>query len=264
MAYTKWGSGNNILFCFHGYSHSRSFFEPLVSPLADNYTVYSFDLFFHGDSNLYIEGCPLEKSDIEELFNPFLVNLQIDKFTVLGFSIGSRFALSLCELFPHKIHKLILLAPDAIKENFWFKLSTGSSVARRFFKNIIDAKMVYSYMPHLAKRMRWIDEKVYRFAITQLDTKSKREKVYHSWLAFRKLVFDKKGLIKLFKGNQIKVFFIMGKYDYVIKPFPVIRFCKSAGICKHYMVPATHGKILESMVNNQQLLHIVFNDQQPL
>ena len=261
MAYTKWGSGNNILLCFHGYSHSRFFFTPLVAPLADGYTIYSFDLFFHGDSNLNNERYPLEKSDIGELFNSFLVNFQIDKFSVLGFSIGSRFALSLCELFPGKINKLILLAPDAIKENFWYKLSTGSPVTRRFFKSLIDAKFVYSFMPQLAKRMKWIDEKVYRFVNTQLDTKLKREKVYHSWLAFRKLAFNKRELIKLFKRNQIEVFFITGKFDHIIKALPIIQFCKKAGLCNHYDVPAAHGKVLEALVKDRQLFFRIFNGQ---
>jgi pimeloyl-ACP methyl ester carboxylesterase len=46
------------------------------------------------------------------------------QYLLMGFSLDGRIALSVLELMPAGVSRLVLLAPDGLKINFWYWLST--------------------------------------------------------------------------------------------------------------------------------------------
>ena len=46
--YRQFGSGNKLLFCFHGYGRDSDSFNFLDTPLGDQYTIIAIDMPFHG------------------------------------------------------------------------------------------------------------------------------------------------------------------------------------------------------------------------
>jgi pimeloyl-ACP methyl ester carboxylesterase len=55
------------------------------------------------------------------------------QLTLLGFSLGARIALTLYEANPEKVERLVLLAPDGLKVNFWYWLATQTWIGNKLF-----------------------------------------------------------------------------------------------------------------------------------
>ncbi|HEY5824200.1 MAG TPA: hypothetical protein VIT44_07545, partial [Cyclobacteriaceae bacterium] len=60
LHYIKSGSGPKSLLLFHGFGQDHRSFDDLTIVLAGEYTLYSFDLFFHGESSWRNDEEPME------------------------------------------------------------------------------------------------------------------------------------------------------------------------------------------------------------
>lgn len=197
------------LLMFHGYGQNASIFKDIEG--------YSFDLFFHGKSEWSKGEEPLEKSDWKELMTEFLHDNNIERFSVLGFSMGGKFALATLEAFPDRIDKVILLAPDGIKTSFWYSLATYPIAFRKFFKGMISNHQRFLRIATMSKKLGLIDKGVLRFVQTQMDSEEKRKRVYYSWVVFRHLRFDIKKLSALITRHNIDAKIFIGRHDKIIK-----------------------------------------------
>lgn len=207
LNYTK--NGNRPLLMFHGYGQDASVFR--------NIEGYSIELFFHGNSIWHRGEEPLEKDEWKQLVSEFLEKNQIQKFSLLGFSMGGKFALATLEAFPERVEEIILLAPDGIKTSFWYSLATYPIAFRKFFKSMISNHPRFLRIAKTAKKLGLIDKGVLRFVETQMDSEEKRKRVYYSWVVFRHLKFDIDKIKSLINKHNINLKVFVGKYDKIIK-----------------------------------------------
>lgn len=215
LAYQKSGHGEKVLLLFHGFGQHHKVFETLTEALSPQYTLYAFDLFFHGHSK-WIDETPLEKETWREIMIQFLAENKIERFSVLGFSLGGKFTLATLELFPDRIGQVFLLAPDGIKTNFWYSLATYPLLLRRFFKSMILKPGRLHAITSILHTLRVVNNGLLRFAESQMDTQEKRERVYYSWVVFRHLKFEMKTIAGLIQDYSIQLTLIVGKHDKII------------------------------------------------
>src|SRR5688572_20735740 len=104
LHYQKLGHGTKVLLAFHGFGQNSDYFLPVAEALGEQFTIYAFDLFFHGNSWLEKEHAPLTKEFFTSLLQRFLAKEKVEKFSVTGFSMGGKFALAVLESFPERIH----------------------------------------------------------------------------------------------------------------------------------------------------------------
>ena len=116
IAYRKLGAGPAILVAFHGFGQSSGVFRPLERLLTSQFTIFAIDLFFHGHSE-YNKNQLLTKPNWYRLMDAFLRAQGITRFSLMGFSLGGRFALTTVEAFAERIDQLFLMAPDGITQN---------------------------------------------------------------------------------------------------------------------------------------------------
>ena len=216
LSFQKTGSGDKILILFHGFGQHKQIFDELTSELESQYTLYSFDLFFHGTSQWNRGEQALEKETWRTAMHQFLSENKIEKFSLLGFSLGGKFALATLELFPEKIERVFLLAPDGIKTNLWYSLATYPLLLRRFFKSMILKPNRLHKLVGVLQKLNLVDKGLLRFAESQMDTQAKRERVYYSWVVFRHLKFDMRTISHLINSNSIKLTLLVGRYDKII------------------------------------------------
>jgi len=216
LAYRKSGYGNKALLLFHGFGQHHQAFAALTDTLAPYFTLYAFDLFFHGSSKWNEGEQPLEKEMWKEILRQFLEEHHIEKFSVLGFSMGGKFALASLELFPHQIEQIILLAPDGVKTSFWYSLATYPLVLRKFFKSMILKPGRLHAVTTVLHTLHLIDHGMLRFAESQMATQEKRERVYYSWVVFRHLQVDIRQIAELINASSIQLLMIVGKHDKII------------------------------------------------
>lgn len=216
LFFTKTGTGDRVLIAFHGFGQSNQAFHTLASELSDIYTLYAFDIFFHGQSSWSLREQPLEKDFWSRMMNKFLEEQSISGFSLLGFSMGGKFALATLEAFPERVEKIFLLAPDGIKTSMWYSLATYPVALRNLFKSMIQKPQRFNAIARFAHRIGLIDKGILRFTESQMNTVEKRERVYYSWVAFRHLTFDMNVIAQLIHQHNTKLIMILGKFDKII------------------------------------------------
>jgi pimeloyl-ACP methyl ester carboxylesterase len=216
LSFTKTGTGDQTLIAFHGFGQSSHVFAELAASLSDSYTIYLVDIFFHGNSAWELSEQPLEKEFWNRLMNKFLDEQSVATFSLLGFSMGGKFAMATLEAFPGRLKELFLLAPDGIKTSMWYSLATYPVAFRNLFKSMIKKPQRFNAIATFAFRTGIIDKGILRFVESQMNTEEKRKRVYYSWVVFRHLTFSLDRIAGLINEHNIRLVMILGKFDKVI------------------------------------------------
>ncbi len=225
LHYGKAGAGLVPVLMFHGFGQHHRVFESWVEALGHQYTLYSFDLFFHGQSHWHSREA-LEKTDWQEIMTLFFKQESITDFELVGFSMGGKFALATLELFPTKVKKITLLAPDGIKASFWYRLATYPVATRYLFKTMISHPGRLRALAYITRALRLVDTRLLRFAEHQMSTEEKRNRVYQSWVYFRHLQFNQNNIAGIINRNRISFTLWMGRHDHVIRERDMEPFLK--------------------------------------
>ncbi|MGE0771710.1 MAG: alpha/beta fold hydrolase [Cyclobacteriaceae bacterium] len=244
LSYQKAGSGSEALLQFHGFGQDRTAFDSLLSSLGTRYTIYSFDLFFHGNSEWGHGEHPLEKAFVAEMMNAFLESLSIDRFSVMGFSLGGKVAFTMAETMTNRINTLYLMAPDGISTQFWYSLATYPLVFRKYFRGMITHPGYFSSVVKLASKLRLVDRGVLRFANSQMNTEEKRRRVYLTWVVYRHLKFDLPQLARKIAEQQAKLVMIVGRFDKIITATNVKGFVAQIPSGSLHIVDAGHNDLI--------------------
>jgi pimeloyl-ACP methyl ester carboxylesterase len=203
---------------FHGFGQDNNSFQSLMTVLSPQYTAYVFDLYFHGQSTWAHSEDALEKDHWKETLQQFFVENKIEKFSLAGYSLGGKFVFATLEAFPEKTQAIILLAPDGITQNFWYRLATFSQPSRKMFKSMVDHPERFQSVARMLFWCGLVKKGVLKFAEFQMNTREKRARVYYSWVVFRHLKFDLDKLAKIINRHKIPLTVVVGQYDQVIKP----------------------------------------------
>jgi pimeloyl-ACP methyl ester carboxylesterase len=244
LAYQKIGEGNKNLLFFHGYGQNHQVFRDKAEALRDSHTCYLFDLFFHGESEWGYGEKVLTQDFWTALLQSFIIEQKIDRFSLVGFSLGGRFVFATLEVFPTKIDEVFLLAPDGVKTSFWYSLATYQIVFRKLFKSMILHPNRFYSIAHFINRVGLVDKGLIRFAESQMKTEEMRNRVYYSWVVFRKLQFYMPTIAKLLNENNIRSWLILGKFDKVITVDNMNRLLKHLQSCELQLLDTGHNGII--------------------
>ena len=248
LAYRKSGHGEKVLLLFHGFGQNKQIFDDLAHALDEQYTLYAIDLFFHGNSQWSEGEVALEKKEWLEIMTRFLAENKIERFSVLGFSLGGKFALGTLELFPTRIDQLFLLAPDGIKTNFWYSLATYPLLLRNFFKSMILKPGRLHSLTSILYTLKIVDNGLLRFARSQMDSREKRERVYYSWVVFRHLKFDMKEIASLLLKHSVRLTLIVGKHDKIITTENMQRLLRHVKDHQLIVLDTGHNGVIEGSI----------------
>jgi pimeloyl-ACP methyl ester carboxylesterase len=248
LHYIKSGSGSKTLLLFHGFGQDHRAFDDWTETLTSDYTLYTFDLFFHGQSDWSKQEGALEKEMWREIIELFLTANKIEKFSTLGFSMGGKFALALLELFPNQLVEIFLLAPDGIKTNFWYSLATYPLAFRKFFKSMIAHHGRFLAVARVAHKLKLIDRGVLRFVEFQMNTEEKRKRVYYSWVVFRHLKFELDEIASLLNEKKIPTTLIIGRYDKIITAKNMEPFVKKLHTIRFEVIDAGHNDLIAKSI----------------
>lgn len=225
LHYDILGRGPNILLAFHGAGQTgASCFQPFVKYLGEYYTIYAFDLFFHGQSKGLNGGDDFSDDDVltkalwEKVVQDFLATHAISRFDVAGFSLGGRYALATVEAFPSRIDRLILMAPDGVVEHPLYVLATRFAPARWVFRQLVRNPEPLFAVAELARRLHLIPKNLVYFVRYMLDTPQERQRLYRTWVSLRYLSFPIESLYKNLMASHVEVWLFAGKYDTVFPP----------------------------------------------
>lgn len=214
--YYKMGNGIKTKLAFHGFGLDGSSFKPIADSWSNVYTIYSFDLFYHGKSHWGEPNNKLTKQQWQKILQAFFQKEKINDFSLMAFSLGGKFALTTLELFPHKIKEITFIAPDGIKTQMWYNLATYPLIFQNYFKTMIVKPNRFFKILNLVKSVGLLDKSISKFAASQMNSARKRRRVYYSWVIFKDLKSDMKYIGKLVNTHNIEVTMFLGSYDKII------------------------------------------------
>jgi len=251
--YYKSGNGKKTLITFHGFGLDGSSFHPITSQLPD-YTVYSLDLFYHGKSYWNDNEKALTKSYWHQLLKAFLDKMSIDKFSILCFSLGGKFALATIECMPKNIEKVICMAPDGIQTNMWYSLATYPYIFRNLFKKMIVKPSLFYGLLNFLKRFGLVDKGISKFAASQMNSRKKRRRVYYAWVIFKHLTFDMEKLASIINQHDIKVIMILGHYDKIITKKGMAQLLDQLEDYELEIINSGHNDLIKNVSKQNELL----------
>ncbi|MEQ8241141.1 MAG: alpha/beta fold hydrolase [Cyclobacteriaceae bacterium] len=215
LHYVKHGSKSKVLLCFHGFGQEHGLWKNYLELLSDDYTIYLFDIFYHGKSTRLANY--LSKDEWNQEIQEFLKKENIDRFSLLGFSLGGRFCLASYIDFHHKIDRMVLLAPDGIHRSFWYRLA-NSFLGNRLFKYLMYTPEKFERFVNVFKGTGIVRQSLIKFAERELGTMHDKDKVYKTWTYFSSLQVAPILWQQLSKEHANEILIILGKQDSIVRP----------------------------------------------
>jgi pimeloyl-ACP methyl ester carboxylesterase len=216
--YGKAGAGAILLLCFHGYGESAESFSFLEKTVADEFTLFAIDFPFHGKT-IWNEGLVFTPEDLANIVEKIIeeISFQNPKIFLLGFSMGGRVALQVLQSIPNKVQKIILLAPDGLKINFWYWLATQTSFGNKLFHFTAKRPSWFFLLMNTADKLRLVNQSVFKFANHYLHDKQMRNELYNRWTVMRQFKPNIKKIKQDIRSNNIQLRLLYGKFDKVIR-----------------------------------------------
>ncbi len=245
LSYVKHGNKDDVICLFHGFGQDKDVFRPWLHFLEKKYTVYSFDLFYHGESTRPYKA--LSKNEWIEDFRKFIKDNEIETFSLLGFSLGGRFAIATAIGFNVRVNQLFLLAPDAIYKTPWFRMAT-SPVLKWLFKYYMLNPNKLDKLIQRNLKLGLISRYMADFVQRELGVPENRKRVYVSWNYLKPLGYSHRQLRKHFKNSSFNKTLILGNKDIVIPPNKILPILKDCGFEVTVLDKKHHQLVKEDVV----------------
>ena len=262
LSYIRFGSGPNVAVCFHGYGEDATSFSFLERHAGNEFTFYAPDLPFHGETT-WPDTKPFTHVDLENVVNEMLhqehsIINEKTKLTLIGYSMGGRIALGLFQSKPAIVERLVLLAPDGLKVNFWYWLATQTWIGNSLFAFTMKHPQWFFGFLKLLDKLHMVNASIFKFVNYYIGDKDARRLLYARWTTLRKLRPDLRKIKSLAKGNKTIVRLAYGKHDRIILPVRGKKFCKDIEeFCVISVIPSGHQVLHEKNIHEilPALLH---------
>ena len=114
IAYQKEGKGKQVLIFVHGLSSNSDAWYRNIEVVKKDFICIAIDLPGYGRS--YKNADEFTATYFAEILKEFTEKLKINKFTLVGHSMGGQASIKFASKYPEKLDKLILIAPAGIEE----------------------------------------------------------------------------------------------------------------------------------------------------
>ncbi|MEM6642171.1 MAG: alpha/beta hydrolase [Bacteroidota bacterium] len=245
LVYEVFGTGNQILLAFHGFGQDRKIFGPWARILREDFKIYAFDLFYHGESTRRQDY--LSKEEWKHWLEDFLQKEGIDHFSVLGYSLGGRFAIAAAMSFPDRVEALYLIGPDGIFLTPWFRLATTPGL-RWVFKLFMYHPNVMARLLNFNSRFEVINPYVIDFIKKEMGDTASRKRIYRAWNYFKTLGYKKDALVECLKHSTFSKLLIVGEKDQIIKPSGILPLIKEIAGFEVVTLPLKHHQLARPQV----------------
>jgi pimeloyl-ACP methyl ester carboxylesterase len=244
ISYYRFGNGPKQAVCFHGYGETATHFEFFAKYAGNQYSFYAIDLPFHGNTE-WREGLNFTIAElqqiVEEITNKHIPKpeTQNSKLCLLGFSLGGRMALRLYEAVPEKVERIVLLAPDGLKVNFWYWLATQTWLGNKFFAFTMKKPHWFFGFLKLLNRLKLINASIFKFVNYYIGDAEVRRLLFARWTALRNIQPNLKKIKEQIIVHKTPTRLLYGKHDRIILSSVGETFKK--GIEEHCTISVIHS-----------------------
>ncbi len=240
--YLQYGTGQTVIVALHGYGESAESFSFLYPLLSISYHIIAIDLPFHGSTE-WKEPIFTDK-DIIGIIDDILnqTGFKGCNFILMGYSMGGRVALSITENLPLRVTRLILLAPDGMTVNFWYRLATQTSQGKKLFRFTMNNPKWFFTLLRVANTGNLINKSIYKFVLQHIHDEQVRTDLYHRWTCLSSINPNLKKIRTVIKQEKLPVQLLYGKHDRMILPEKARHFCRGLDQhCRLHIIDAGHN-----------------------
>jgi len=225
LHYLQMGAGSKVLLAFHGYGERASVFSVFESSLGNDYTILSFNLPHHGNSD-WPAGVALSEHHLNILVGEVLLRFGVPHISLMGYSIGGRVCMGILSCAADKIDKMLLLATDGLVINYYYYFFARTYLGRSLLKVALHRPHSSTSIIDFLRTIRLLPLTQYRLVMGTMQQERNRQLLLHAWPALRLLVYSPSVLRTIINKHSIKVILVMGLYDRVLPPKLAINFVK--------------------------------------
>lgn len=209
------GSGPRVTVCLHGFGEFARTFDPLSAALP-GYTLVAIDLPWHGETS-WQDGLDMEVAELLRIIRS-IPEVGDGSFGLMGYSMGGRISLALLQAYPKEVGFLVLIAPDGLKVNPWYRFATQTRVGNRIFRAVMERPGGFFRLLDAGKRLGLVNDSIMKFVHLYVDDRRMRDMIYRAWTTMRRFHPDLAQVKHLVRARQIRVFLLFGRYDRIILP----------------------------------------------
>ncbi|MBS1525253.1 MAG: alpha/beta hydrolase [Bacteroidetes bacterium] len=224
LHYYRFGNGSQKMLCFHGYGmHGKQFKILANTPLASKYTFYGFDLFFHKETKLKDQSLETVKAGISkkafaDLIKQFCASERIDRFSVIGYSMGSHYATVVVEELGTMVDEYIVLSPASLKPGPLVTFFAKNKAGNTLLQKLALSQNGLMNMLKWSRRFGFLDEVGFGILKKEIETEELRFNFYACFTYLRFFETDEDQLVQMLNQHNIKSIFIFGKRDKMYPP----------------------------------------------
>ncbi|MVN90718.1 alpha/beta fold hydrolase [Mucilaginibacter aquatilis] len=250
--YHEYGTGAKPMLAFHGYGMTGRQFEVLQKSILTDYRVYSFDHFFHGKTQIsgwseqqILAGMPknMMRAYLEEWFKQH----GHQRISLMAYSIGANLALVLIEEFAEWIDEVILMAPDGLSVYKGFNFLMHNAAGKLLFKTVTKSNWLAPGVLKGLRRVRFIDDSLYKIAYSEMDTPQKRLDVYYTLNLIKQLQPNIVKVTDEINRHNIKCHLIFGKHDMLFPKSSAADFIQRLNNPLVHEVPLGHWLVTSQL-----------------
>lgn len=231
VAYQVHSRGRRLLVCLHGYGESGAHFAFLAKePALADYSILAIDLPWHGGT-IWKEGIDFTPEDLSHILEQIVEKEGLMKewqagIELLGFSLGGRVALSMMTVLPVPVNRLVLLAPDGLKLNFWYWLATQTWLGSRLFAATMRHPGWFFALLKAFNRLGWVNSSIFKFVRYYIGNPEVRRQLYQRWMGLRRFRPDLKGTKSQLQKSGTQLRLLYGRHDRIILPIHGEKFIR--------------------------------------
>jgi pimeloyl-ACP methyl ester carboxylesterase len=218
----EWSKSDNpteLILCLHGFGRNPEDFASFAHSLNDNERLVAIGFWSHAGSDSFTATELKEGMSVESWVNQFhflLNHFQVEKCKLIAYSMGGRFGLMLIQHAGEKISSAQFLASDGLTRNWLYAFTVGTWVGRQIANGLKKNASVVIGLARVFKSFKLLPVKLFRFVEFYMHERSMREQVFDVWMGYRHCYPEMKLIAQSLESNNIRVEFILGKYDVII------------------------------------------------
>jgi pimeloyl-ACP methyl ester carboxylesterase len=210
---------------FHGYGQNGRVFQELAD---SEMSVYAVNLPFHGVNQPFASHVDIErglkKVEFQSWLSAFLNYIVVDKVHLIGYSMGARLVLCLCEDLQYQVVSVHLIAPDGFIRNPAYRLATGTKLGRMFFKRLPNYSKSIHYVANAMRNLGLMDSKVLKLVKDHTANDQRSIQLYKTWTYLRYLQPDLELLASQLAMESIELIVHLGRFDSIIPKHKVLKW----------------------------------------
>ncbi len=214
LHFIRFGSGEKLLVAFHGFGYASEVFLPVAGALERAFTVYAFDLPFHGKTRWREE-----KMSDDEFISLAEEVCRIEgksHFELMGYSFGARIVEAIFLKKAPQVDRLWLVAPDGIATKWVSALFRTPYFLRRTIKRALaNPAWLMRALEYLHQKKR-INPYIYFFFQRRMGSAQARDALFFYWLNADSLGASPAVFKEALKQTGIRAELFFGRHDPLI------------------------------------------------